>query len=539
MSKLPQAPTFSHEAEIELLRERNSLLNIVSQYATALLSLTSTDQVLQYTTDHVVGKMGFNDCVIYLWDEGIQRLIQHSALGYKKADDGSLQNALSLQLGEGIVGRAAQHLKTVVVNDLSIDAGYIKDIQEAASELAIPIIHANELIGVLDSESQTKDFYTQDRINILTTVTAMLSAKLTQTKLIAQLEKSIVQLEYAEKLQKVLFNIAALSYESESIFNIYGKIHALIGELLWAKSFFVAIYNDENKSVEFPYIVDETMPGVIVEDELSDTKMEGMTAWIIKNLQALLLTKNDILKMQSQGDFVVLGHLPESWLGVPIHADDDLKGALVVQSYQTDVSFSEKDKELLTFVSRHVGSLLKRKNFEKKLQHQALHDGLTGLPNRTLLLNRISHTLKKNERKHHKHYAIMYMDVDFFKRVNDGYGHHVGDALLKAFATVLKQQARESDTVARLGGDEFAIFLEELDKEESAYFLAQRIIDALKTPLIALDASILTTTSIGIAVISDASISVDEGIRRADVAMYKAKTNGRGNYQVYDAKLDS
>lgn len=521
--------------EIELLREKNSLLNILSQYATALLSLTTTEDVLRYTTDQVVGRMGFNDCVIYLWNESNQRLIQQFAFGHKNSDQGDLQNALSLKLGEGIVGRSAQSLKTIVINDLDQHDGYIMDIELAASELAIPIIHAGELIGVIDSESKIKGFYTEDRINIMTTVTAMLSAKLAQTTLIDRLEKSVAQLESAEKIQKVLFKISSLIYENEDLFSIYDKLHALVGQLFYAKSFFIAIFNVEKKQVDFPYYVDENEPEIEPHLCPSDNLMEGMSAWIIfNNNQPMLLNKNDVLDRVKAGDFKVIGDLPESWLGVPIHTEDVLNGALVVQSYRPEISFTEKDKELLIFVSHHVNSLLSRKIIEQKLHYQALHDALTGLANRTLFLNRIAHSLKKNVRKKHTCYAVMYMDIDYFKSINDGYGHHVGDALLIEFSKLLKHQARESDTVARLGGDEFAIFLESLDYVDSAQLLAKRILNGLKTPFMVLNHEILVTSSIGIAVITDSSISVDEGIRRADVAMYKAKVNGRCNYQIYD-----
>jgi diguanylate cyclase (GGDEF)-like protein len=529
----------SHSIELELLREENSLLNILSQYATALLSLTTTGDVLRYTTDQVVGRMGFNDCVIYLWNESTQRLDQQFAFGHKSTKQGDLQNALSLRFGEGIVGSAAKNLKTIVINDLSQHDDYIMDVELAASELAIPIIHGDELIGVIDSESKIKGFYTEDRIKIMDTVTAMLSAKLAQTILIDRLEKTVFQLESSEKIQKILFKISSLIYEDENLFSIYDKLHSLVGQLFNAKSFFIAIFNAEKKQVDFPYYVDEHEPEIGVNLCPSDKLMEGMSAWIIfNNNQPMLLSKEDVIERVRLGDFKVFGGVPESWLGVPIQTEDVLDGALVVQSYNPDISYNEKDKELLIFVSHHVNSLLSRKIIEKKLHYQALHDALTGLANRTLFLNRIAHSHKRNARKKYTCYAIMYMDIDYFKSINDAYGHHVGDALLIEFAKLLKHQARESDTVARLGGDEFAIFLESLDYVDSAQLLATRILNGLKNPFMILNHEILVTSSIGIAVISDALISVDEGIRRADVAMYKAKLNGRCNYQVYDANED-
>ncbi|MFZ6818664.1 EAL domain-containing protein [Undibacterium sp. Ji22W] len=531
---------FEHntEHEIAMLRERNSLLNILSEFAIALLRLRTREEVLWYTANEVVGQMGFDDCVIYLWDIPTQTLIQQSAFGHKISEQGSVNNALTLRLGEGIVGRAALTRETIVINDLSIEPSYVMDMQQAGSELAIPIIHSDQLIGVIDSENLAKNFYTAEHIKILTAVTSMVAAKLAQADLIHQLESSISELEYAKKLQSVLFNIAALTYEDENFFKVYEKIHHLIAELLYAKSFFVAVYNEETRRIEFPYFIDERHPELAADIGPVDIEMRGMSAWVIFNNTSLLLSREEVLARANRGDFEILGTIAESWLGVPIHAGDDLKGALVVQTYSPLVSYLEKDRELLSYVSRHVSNLLKRKVTEKKLQHLALHDPLTGLANRSLFLDRVSHALKKQERQENRMCAVLYMDVDLFKTVNDRYGHAVGDALLNKFAALLTQQTRQLDTVARLGGDEFALFLEDIEQHDTAIQLAERIILALQQPIAANEALITCSTSIGIAFINDTSISATEIIRRADTAMYQAKAAGRGNYQLYDPLLD-
>ncbi|MBR7801464.1 EAL domain-containing protein [Undibacterium fentianense] len=526
------------ELEIHTLRERNSLLNILSEFAIALLRLRSREEVLWYTANEVVGQMGFDDCVIYLWDEASQLLIQQSAFGHKISEQGSVNNALTLRLGEGLVGRAAKSREIVLVNDLSTDPNYVMDMQQASSELAIPIIYADQLIGVIDSENLAKNFYTPEHIKILNAVASMVSAKLAQANLIHQLETSISELEYARKLQSILFNIAALTYEDENFFKVYEKIHHLITELLVAKSFFVAVYNEDAGCIEFPYFVDERHPDMSAEDGPIDAEMRGMSAWVIFNNSPLLLGRNEIIQRAQNGDFEILGTVAESWLGVPIDAGDHLKGALVVQTYSSLVSYLDSDRELLGYVAQHVSNLLKRKFAEKKLQHLALHDALTGLANRSLFLDRVSHALKKRERIDQRLCAVLYMDVDLFKTVNDRYGHAVGDALLVAFAKLLTLQTRQLDTVARLGGDEFALFLEDIDSEATAVCLAERIIQALREPILANDVSIACSTSIGIAFITDATVSADEIIRRADTAMYQAKAAGRGHFQLFDPLSD-
>ncbi|MES2047391.1 MAG: EAL domain-containing protein [Pseudomonadota bacterium] len=535
--KLASSQLSTHQ-DVAGLLQKNELLNILSDFAIALLDLTSTDEVLWHTSREVVGRMGFDDCVIYLWNERTQKLEQHSAFGQKNSEADFINNALKLNLGEGIVGRAAQAMQTVIINDLSLVSNYVMDLQQAASELAIPIIHRNELLGVIDSESLQKNFYTDEHVKILTAVTSMLAAKLAKTKLIGQLESTIVQLEYAEKLQKTLFKIAALTYEDDDLIHIYDKIHTHVGELLYAKSFFLAVYNVDKNQIEFPYFVDESEPDLNSGEVPPDTTMNGMAAWVIFNNEPLLLSKAECHTMSAQGSFTVIGEVAESWLGVPINAGEDLKAALVVQSYNPAISYDEKDRELLIFVSRHICNLFRRKIAEKKLQYQALHDPLTGLSNRTLFLDRVSHALQKLDRKQNIFCSILYLDIDLFKGINDRFGHAVGDALLIAFSNILRQLARDTDTIARLGGDEFAIFIEEMSSDHAPFSLAERIIRTLAAPLNVLSQQITVSSSIGIALFSDNTVSASEGIRRADTAMYQAKAAGRGNYQVYDANYD-
>lgn len=531
-------PIDSPENEIALLRESHSLLSVITDFAVALLRLKTANEVLWYTANEVVGKMGFEDCVIYLWHPELKRLRQYTAFGHKQTQVGQIKNKLSLRLGEGVVGKAAQMRDTIVIDDLSREPNYVLDLKKAGSELAIPIIHSGQLFGVIDSENAKTHFYTEKHVKILTAVTSMVAAKLAQTALIEQLESSIGELEYAKKLQSVLFNIAALSYVDGNFFKVYEKIHHLIGELLCAKSFFVAVYDPENRRIEFPYFVDERHPELAADTGPVDQEMRGMSAWVIFNNRALLVNHDEIIARSQRGDFDLLGTVAQTWLGVPIHVGDDLKAAIVVQSYSLQVSYNEKDRELLSFVAAHIANLLTQKIADKKLQHLALHDPLTGLANRVLFIDRVSCALRRNDYQDRCLCAVLYMDVDLFKTVNDRYGHTIGDALLIQFSQLLNQQVNDYDTVARLGGDEFAVFLEAIPHQDVAIQLAKRIIQALQRQLQAEGVSILCSTSIGVAFAFNGGMTATEIIRQSDAAMYQAKEAGRGRLQVYDPLLD-
>ena len=168
-----------------------------------------------------------------------------------------------------------------------------------------------------------------------------------------------------------------------------------------------------------------------------------------------------------------------------------------------------------------------RKKQEIALEHLALHDGLTDLPNRTLMFDRLRQAILASKREHHP-LALLMMDLDRFKEINDTFGHHGGDDVLRHVSDRLKGQLRESDTVARLGGDEFAIILPGVVDEAAAGATAARILQALQEPLMIEDEPLEVRASVGIALFPRHAEDADTLLRRADAAMYEAKRAGAG-----------
>jgi diguanylate cyclase (GGDEF)-like protein/PAS domain S-box-containing protein len=175
-----------------------------------------------------------------------------------------------------------------------------------------------------------------------------------------------------------------------------------------------------------------------------------------------------------------------------------------------------------------------RKEAEEQLLRDAFHDGLTGLPNRALFTDRLERSIARTARDANHHFAVLFLDLDRFKMINDSLGHNAGDQLLVAFAQRLTQSLRPADTVARLGGDEFTVLLEDPREPDDAVGVADRIIEGLRKPFTLGTQEVFIGTSIGIALSNSDYTRPQDVLRDADTAMYRAKAMGKSRCQVFD-----
>jgi diguanylate cyclase (GGDEF)-like protein/PAS domain S-box-containing protein len=198
-------------------------------------------------------------------------------------------------------------------------------------------------------------------------------------------------------------------------------------------------------------------------------------------------------------------------------------------------SFSADDITFLETVANILAAALTRRNVEDQLRRQAVHDELTGLPNRALLLDRLETALARLSRRNGS-IAVLFIDIDNFKLVNDSLGHTVGDSVVVAVARRLRDTVRAPDTVARFGGDEFVVICEDTD-EESTNALASRIHDAVRKPIRLADGPITVTASVGVALTADPEVSPEALMADADMAMYEAKQSGKDRVAAFTPEL--
>jgi diguanylate cyclase (GGDEF)-like protein/PAS domain S-box-containing protein len=191
-------------------------------------------------------------------------------------------------------------------------------------------------------------------------------------------------------------------------------------------------------------------------------------------------------------------------------------------------------------VAHYVGvfsDITKVKESQDKLDHLAHHDALTALPNRLLFHDRLQHALARAAREEQQ-LAVLFIDLDRFKNVNDTLGHHVGDELLKQVARALSARLRDGDTLARLGGDEFIVLLENVDGEYGARLVADKLVAMFEQPFTVSDYELFVTCSVGVSLFPRDGLDLNLLVRNADVAMYQAKARGRNGYQFYAASMN-
>jgi diguanylate cyclase (GGDEF)-like protein len=193
--------------------------------------------------------------------------------------------------------------------------------------------------------------------------------------------------------------------------------------------------------------------------------------------------------------------------------------------------------KLLEGVVAQVAQYLMRRRAEDNFKHLATHDPLTGLPNRLLFGERVSEAIARSERSQ-RGLAVLFVDLDRFKNINDTLGHGAGDAVLKACAERLGRSLRDTDLIARISGDEFAVLVEPCAQPAAAIAVARKILTAIERPLIIQGQEVVLTGSVGISIYHEDGRDAETLLKHSDIAMFKAKESGRNNYQFYSAQMN-
>jgi diguanylate cyclase (GGDEF)-like protein len=254
------------------------------------------------------------------------------------------------------------------------------------------------------------------------------------------------------------------------------------------------------------------------------------TREVLETQQPMLIDADDPAADPAETGYLAeIGH--RAMAMIPLIAAGRTIGLVEVTAARRG-AFDARAVELATMLAGEAAMALENARLYDEIRHQALHDGLTGLANRVLFRDRVEHAVERARRSGGL-LALLFIDLDDFKILNDNHGHARGDEVLAAVAGRLTGVLRPVDTAARLGGDEFAVLLEDVEGESDALAVATRIADSLRQPLALADATIRVAASIGVALGRGGAESADDLLRNADVAMYAAKQSSRGGAEIF------
>ncbi|MEG3049123.1 MAG: EAL domain-containing protein [Thermomonas sp.] len=452
----------------------------------------------------------------------------------------------------------------------------------SADWLGVPMIADGVVRGAIVVQSYDLEArYNEDDQSLLQFVAQHILIALTRHQAHVELERRVEERTRAltdevrerqrgERLQAALYGIADLASSELGMEDMLRRIHLVVGELMYARNFFIALYDGERDSVRFIYFADAKDINIYETDRevpAADLR-DSLTLGLIRHGKPVRGPARDVARTLDISG-IGLGTPALDFLGVPISGDSGARGAVVVQTYEPGVHYSAEDSTLLGYVAQHIMTALERKQLQAELEHRvedrtrelaavvgelreqvkvreqaehrlihdALHDALTGLPNRTCFHVALEHALERLHRDADHRFAVLFLDLDRFKVINDSVGHLYGDMMLQEAASRLAGCVRGSDVVARLGGDEFAVLMEGIGSEEDACDTARRAIEALAAPMQVGGKELFTSASIGITLGERRYRKAEELLRDADVAMYRAKAHGRQRFEIFDERL--
>ncbi|MBI1358194.1 MAG: diguanylate cyclase [Acidobacteria bacterium] len=324
--------------------------------------------------------------------------------------------------------------------------------------------------------------------------------------------RDITERKRSESKQTAMYAISEAANAAENLPALFQCIHGIVRSLLPADDFTVALLNPASDELTFAYRAHRRHSA----DREPSAELGLLVETVIRTGRSLPSSPSGECTPDRRNR-----------LAVPLETPGGVIGALALQADAPDAYYSEDDKELLQFVSLQVAAAVERKRTHDRLQYLAQHDQLTDLPNRALFQDRLQGALARARRRQGR-LALLLLDMDKFKDVNDTFGHITGDDLLREVAVRLKASIRASDTVGRLGGDEFVVLLEDVARAEDAAMVAGKLLEILSRGYDVHGRTLQIIPSIGIAIFPEDGENDEELFRSADSSMYAVKKGRSG-----------
>ncbi len=487
----------------ELLKGRLDMLNLILSISQQISSSLDVNIIIENALNTLIDNFQYDNCALLLTTPDNEYLYIHSAKGY----DSAVVKEIKLKIGkEGITGYAAATGETTIVEDVSKDPRYVQGVAGAIWEVAVPLKIGQRVIGVLDVESKRERKIDYAELSFLEILSSYIASAISNSVTYQKELKRASQLNAINKIAAIIGGCETL----ESLFR--ESLNLIKSNFRYYSTSFWLYKNEQKKLIRYISVPEDN---ISISNECS--LEEGLIGYSVKYKASIKENNVERNPYYKKFDAKV-----KSKICVPIIIDEQVFGVLDVQSDEAD-AFDEQDLSSLEIISRHLAVSIKKISLIEKLHQQAITDPLTNLANRRqfnyVLRREINRAIRMQ-----RALSLIILDLDYFKNVNDRYGHLIGDQVLIRISKILSANARAMDLVSRIGGDEFAIILPEVDGNQ-AVNICERIRNLLANTFI--EPIGFITASFGISSFSELIHSPDEFITQADNAMYQAKKAGR------------
>lgn len=470
----------------------------------AVLSTFDLDEVLQRILGIARNYFHLQNVAILLLDKEPQRLCVRSQIGWDAGED-----KLSLGLGEGITGAAALKKQPIYVPDVSKDSRYVCSAKSTRSELAVPLMVQDEVVGVLDCQSDRINHFDNDTIDLLTLFSTQASMALQNARLYS------LERQRARQLQA----INAIAQQSTAVLDLeelLPRVCCLIQEAFQVSH--VSLFLREEGDMVLRAHHGTLQPRIAQGGRFPANRKP----WLRILANGGTLIEKDLL---SAPDAVRLFEGARSRMSIPLVTFGQVLGVIGLHSSNSE-AFGEMDVQSLESVADICATSIQNAHYVERVKQLAYLDGLTGIFNRRFFELRIMEEIER-ARRYGTGMAVIMVDIDQFKRLNDEFGHLLGDEVLRQVSSVFHQQLRKIDVVCRYGGEEFGILLSQTSADH-AISVAEKLrntVEQWQFPGVPRT----VTVSAGVAAFPDHGTTRDELVRAADTGLYAAKQAGRNH----------
>ena len=473
----------------------------------------SLDQVIDDILDRAQELIGFEHCALMLRDEADGQLTVERIRGYGDRADAVL--GMTIEQGEGLSGWAAERRQAVRVGDVKGDPRYLQGLREARSNLAVPLVVGNEVPGVINVESERPDAFTERHEKLLTVLGAQAALAILAGRARHRLQERLSQLD-------ALYRISRLASRMRDLDETLRRILAITRRI--APEGQVAILLLEPEGHLRVRAAEGYKEGV---EELTIPLGEGITGHCAATQETVVVDEVDRHPDYIRG--VLDGR---SEIAVPLKVEGEIIGVLDVEATRPG-AFGQEEERTLSVIAQQVAAVVHTVRLHQETRELATTDSLTGLHNRRHFIETLEDHVQRALR-YDEQLALLLLDCDELKQINDRFGHHWGDRALREIAGLLESTLRESDVTARLGGDEFALLLLDADAE-LAFRVTERLRSEIARVRLTTDGGeeIELSTSIGVTVFPADGRDARELLRKADDALYEAKRRGRNQVVVF------